>query len=105
MAADWTVDEPPPLSPRAGVNNLGAPLSSEKTKKFNIRQARVLQAKGWSHSRIAEFSGNSVQFVTARMRQPKSAFTGGYGSGLLTVGSPDRLLEGLFREHAKGART
>lgn len=107
---EGVISQIPPLSsPRGGEDNLAPPLSppsnkilnSKKLKdKFNIRHARIQQADGWSMSRIADASGYSVQFVTARMRQPRTPFKGGYGNGLLTVGSPDRLLAGLFREHA-----
>lgn len=105
MARAWEInisDDPPLSSPRAGGNNLAPPLSSISKKnitKFDIRLARKLQADGWSNGDIAEASGYSVQFVNARMKQPKQAFTGGYGNGLLTVGKPDRLLELLIKEH------
>ena len=102
MAGAWEIETPPPSSPRGGEDNLAPPLSSEKNKspKFDIRLARSQQSRGWSHGRIAEASGYSVSFVTARLKQPVTVFKGGYGNGLLTVGSPDRLLEGLFREHS-----
>ncbi len=82
---------------------MGAPLSATLKKiphKFDIRLARTQRNRGWSIGRIAEASGYSVQFVTSRLKQPGAMFKGGYGAGILTVGKPDRLLEGLFREHS-----